>query len=45
MLNAITNFFEKREYISWQTYYEKMRFMENFYWQQNVRKKSVKNLV
>lgn len=45
MLRNIINMFDKREFMSWQEYHEKMMFMENFYWQQNVREKSARNSV
>ena len=44
MLKSISNIFERREYMSWKEYYEKIRFMENFYWQQEVRQKSAINV-
>ncbi|MCF7865904.1 hypothetical protein K9L67_04120 [Candidatus Woesearchaeota archaeon] len=45
MLKTIMNLFDKKEYMAWQEYNEKMQFMENFYWQQNIRKKSLKNTI
>ncbi|MCF7871908.1 hypothetical protein K9L97_02635 [Candidatus Woesearchaeota archaeon] len=45
MLKNLINIFDKREYMSWQEYHEKMIFLENFYWQQTVRKKSARNAI
>lgn len=33
-----------REFVDWEEYSEKVQFIEDFYWQQRVRKMSLKNI-
>jgi len=37
------NFF-KRSFMEWEDYKRKIDFIEDFYWQQYVRKQSIRNL-
>ncbi|HJO01711.1 MAG: hypothetical protein QF655_00370 [Candidatus Woesearchaeota archaeon] len=34
----------KRNFMEWKDYKKKIDFLENFYWQQSVRKQSIRNL-
>jgi len=34
---------KNREFMTWELYEEKIRFLDNFYWQQEIRRKSLKN--
>jgi len=34
----------KKEFLDWKSYKKKIDFLDNFYFQQNTRKESVKNL-
>jgi hypothetical protein len=34
----------KRKFMDWEDYKAKIDFMEDFYWQQSVRKQSIRNL-
>jgi hypothetical protein len=43
MLNLNFLFF-KKNFIEWKDYKKKIDFIENFYWQQSVRKESLRNL-
>ncbi len=36
--------FLKKNFIEWEDYKKKIDFIEDFYWQQSVRKQSVRNL-
>jgi len=40
----IRNLFKQRKYIAWDAYINKIVFIEDFYWQQGVRKGNIKNL-
>ena len=35
--------FKKRVFMSWNDYKEKIDFMDNFFWQQSVRRVNVRN--
>jgi hypothetical protein len=37
------NFFRKN-FMDWEDYKEKIDFLDDFYWQQSVRKQSIRNL-
>ncbi len=37
------NFF-KKNFIEWKDYKSRIDFIEDFYWQQSVRKESIRNL-
>jgi len=38
------NLFRKTQYLDWEKYAVKKAFIEDFYWQQSVRKESIKNI-
>jgi hypothetical protein len=36
------NLFKKKEYMNWKDYSEKINFLANFSWQQDVRRQNIK---
>lgn len=36
--------FLKKKFVEWEDYKKKIDFIEDFYWQQSVRKQSIRNL-
>lgn len=40
----LKNLFKRKQYLGWNAYVNKINFIDDFYWQQSVRRQNIKNL-